>query len=114
MRHKAVFAIGLSAGYVLGSRAGRQRYEQIRRVSRSIASSAPVKHTTEAMQAQASQFGAQARRAAQHRAGAMGHELVDKVSAKVSTKVPTAWSNRLGHRTIDLDAEPTRPNGAMT
>ena len=110
MRYKVVFAIGVSVGYVLGSRAGRQRYEQIKRASRSIANSAPVKRTTETVQTQAAQLGAQARQAAQHKAGTMSHELIDKVSAKLPTRI----SSRISHRTIDLDAEPTRLNGAMT
>jgi hypothetical protein len=36
MRYKATFLTGLAAGYVLGSRAGRTRYEQISRLATSL------------------------------------------------------------------------------
>ena len=39
---KLTFIAGLAAGYVLGSRAGRQRYEQIRRTSGRVWNSGPV------------------------------------------------------------------------
>ncbi len=39
---KLTFIAGMAAGYVLGSRAGRQRYEQIRRTSGKVWHSGPV------------------------------------------------------------------------
>ena len=39
---KLSFIAGLAAGYVLGARAGRQRYEQIRRTSGKVWNSGPV------------------------------------------------------------------------
>jgi hypothetical protein len=39
---KATLLVGFGAGYVLGSRAGRERYEQIRRWWRGLIGSAPV------------------------------------------------------------------------
>jgi len=39
---KLTFIAGMAAGYVLGSRAGRQRYEQIRRTSTKVWNSGPV------------------------------------------------------------------------
>ena len=39
---KLTFIAGLAAGYVLGARAGRQRYEQIRRTSAKVWNSGPV------------------------------------------------------------------------
>jgi len=108
MRFKAVFAVGLATGYVLGARAGRQRYEQIKRASKSISNRPAVRHTADAVQAQATQLGGQAKRAMQDKAGAVGHDLIDKVASKL----PDGVSSRLGHRTIDLDAESARANGS--
>lgn len=42
MKGKIGIVIGLGAGYVLGSRAGRERYEQIKTQADKIWSSAPV------------------------------------------------------------------------
>lgn len=39
MRYRITFAAGLAIGYVLGAKAGRQRYEQIARSVRSLAES---------------------------------------------------------------------------
>ena len=36
MRYKATFVMGLGTGYVLGSKAGRTRYEQIRRYAAAL------------------------------------------------------------------------------
>jgi hypothetical protein len=114
MRYKAVFVMGLSAGYVLGARAGRQRYEQIKRMSKSISSNPAVRHTTDTAQAQAMHLGERARRAAQEKAGAMGHDLMEKMQNKLPGKIPAGISNRMGHREINLDAESVPSNGTMT
>jgi hypothetical protein len=44
---KLSFLAGLAAGYVLGARAGRQRYEQIRRTSEKVWNSDPVRKQVE-------------------------------------------------------------------
>ena len=46
MRTKVTFLVGFAAGYVLGSRAGRARYEQIRQAARSFLDSPAVASTT--------------------------------------------------------------------
>ena len=44
MRGKLMLVTGLAVGYVLGSRAGRGRYEQISRAAESLWNSSPVQH----------------------------------------------------------------------
>lgn len=51
------------AGYVLGARAGQERYEQIVRVARRFAGSQTVQATAGVVQAQLDQVAASARRA---------------------------------------------------
>ncbi len=51
------------AGYVLGARAGQERYEQIVRVARRVAGSQTVQATAGVVQAQLDQVAAHARRA---------------------------------------------------
>lgn len=105
MRYKATFAIGFVTGYVLGSRAGRQRYEQLKRIVKSVSENPQVKHTTEAMQSQATQLRSQATRKMQERAGAMSHDLREKVISRL----PGGLSDRLGHHTIDLEEHAAQP-----
>jgi hypothetical protein len=42
MRYKMTFAVGFAAGYTLGSKAGRERYEQISRAARTFAENPAV------------------------------------------------------------------------
>jgi len=53
MRYKLTFAIGFAAGYTLGAKAGRERYEQISRVARGLAENPTVQSAAGVLQAQA-------------------------------------------------------------
>ena len=108
MRMKAAFVIGLATGYVLGTRAGRARYEQIKQMAKSVSENPQVKHTADAVQAQAVHLGNQAKRAMQEKAGTIGHDMMEKMSQRLPS------SMRFTHHTVDLDAATTRPDGVMT
>ena len=56
MRYRWVFFTGLGIGFVLGTRAGRERYEQMRRVARKIADNPTVQQAAGALQAQAAGY----------------------------------------------------------
>lgn len=62
------------AGYVLGARAGRERYEQIREQSSKVWNSPPVQHGVD-----------EASSAAKHAAGAAGEKVAEAASAAGST-----------------------------
>lgn len=47
MRFRAGVIVGFAVGYVLGAKAGRERYEQIRATFDRLASSEPVQHFAE-------------------------------------------------------------------
>ena len=47
MRGKILFITGLAAGYALGTRAGRKRYEQIKAAAQSVWQTTPVQHSVE-------------------------------------------------------------------
>lgn len=53
MRFKLTLAMGFAIGYVLGSKAGRQRYEQILRTTRKVMDSPSVQGAAGMLQAQA-------------------------------------------------------------
>ncbi len=53
MRGKLTFLAGLAVGYVLGARAGRERYEQITRTARRLRDNPTVQEATGVIQAQA-------------------------------------------------------------
>ena len=43
MKLRTSLLIGFAAGYVLGSKAGRERYEQIRKMARTVADNPPIR-----------------------------------------------------------------------
>jgi hypothetical protein len=63
MRYKATFAMGFAAGYVLGAKAGRERYEQIMRTARGLSESPTVQSAAGVLQAQATSLVGTAKQA---------------------------------------------------
>lgn len=60
---KTTFVLGLAAGYVLGSRAGKERYEQIRAAANRLHENPAVQSAAGVLQQQASDLIATARAA---------------------------------------------------
>ncbi|MEV6653853.1 YtxH domain-containing protein [Streptomyces sp. NPDC051219] len=48
MRYRLTFVAGLALGYVLGTRAGRERYEQLKKSARQISQNPAVRNAAEA------------------------------------------------------------------
>jgi hypothetical protein len=57
MRYRFTFVAGLAAGYVLGTRAGRERYEQIKRLGQRAAGSPAVQKAAGTVSAKATELG---------------------------------------------------------
>ncbi|MDH2424950.1 YtxH domain-containing protein [Sphaerisporangium sp. TRM90804] len=72
MRYRLTFAVGMAVGYVLGSRAGRERYEQIKRLSQRVTDNPMVQQA-------AGLAGAQASKAAEVTRHKLGDVLGDRV-----------------------------------
>lgn len=95
MRTKVTFLVGFAAGYVLGTRAGRERYEQIRQAARAFASNPAVQNTASQLQHQATDVLASAKEKA---TGAIGDKLHEKRPAWIShggtgaTVEDTGWA----------------------
>ncbi|MCU1479559.1 MAG: hypothetical protein JWQ19_345 [Subtercola sp.] len=77
MRGKLLFVVGLGAGYVLGTRAGRQRYEQIKAGADKVWSSQPVQAGVGQVQGFANQ-------------------QVDKLSGKLADQIRKVLGSLLG------------------
>ncbi len=58
---KPSFLLGIAVGYVLGTRAGRERYEDIVAIARRVAGSQTVQATAGVVQAQIHDLSEQAR-----------------------------------------------------
>jgi hypothetical protein len=73
MKNRVVFLTGAAVGYVLGTHAGRERYEQIKRVSRRVAENPVVQETAGVLRAQA---------------GGLAGTAKQKVGERVTAKIP--------------------------
>jgi hypothetical protein len=69
MRYRATFLAGLAVGFVAGTRAGRERYEQMKKLARKVAESPAVRKATRA-------------------AGVKATELTKVAKDKAATRVP--------------------------
>ena len=80
MRYRLTFVAGLALGYVLGTRAGRERYEQLKKSARQVAQNPAVRNTAESAAQQGRQFAGKAYHA---------------VSEKVGDRVPDSVAQRV-------------------
>ncbi|MFJ7203197.1 YtxH domain-containing protein [Streptomyces sp. NPDC098789] len=83
MRYKVTFVAGLALGYVLGTRAGRERYEQLKKSARELAQNPAVRNAAET-------------------AGQSGRQFAGKAFAAVSDKVGDAVPDALVGRVRGL------------
>lgn len=102
---KLSFLAGAAAGYVLGSRAGRQRYEQIRAVSAKAMGTPQAQKVKDAAKTQATHLA----EGAKAKAGTTASDAVSAMSAKVSSAVSDRRA-KAGGRSDTLTASGT--NGA--
>ena len=103
MQGKLALAVGFAAGYVLGSKAGRQRYEEIVAQARKVAGSQTVQSTAGVVQAQASDLVNKAK----------SSDVVSKAKSKVGlgddeAETTTTYSTPSSTTNTDLfDPAPT-------
>lgn len=76
MRYRLTFIAGLALGYVLGTRAGRERYEQLKKSAREFTQNPAVRNAAET----AAQTGREA-------AGKAYHVVSDKVGERMPDSV---------------------------
>ncbi|TPQ15522.1 YtxH domain-containing protein [Streptomyces sporangiiformans] len=69
MRYRLTFVVGLALGYVLGTRAGRERYEQLKKTARQVAQNPAVRNTAESAAHQGRQFAGKAYHVVSERVG---------------------------------------------
>ncbi|MCN9239595.1 YtxH domain-containing protein [Streptomyces sp. RY43-2] len=60
MRYRLTFFAGVALGYVLGTRAGRERYEQMKKSARQVAQNPAVRNTAESAAQQGRDYAGRA------------------------------------------------------
>lgn len=96
MRYKLTFVVGLALGYVLGTRAGRERYEQLKKSARQVSQNPAVRNTAETAAQQGRQFAGKAYHAVSEK---VGDHVPDSVTQRVrpcGTATPTAPQRTTG------------------
>jgi hypothetical protein len=79
MRYRLTFIVGAAVGFVLGARAGRERYEQLRAQAQKLARNPAVRNTAEAAVLQGRKSAAKA---------------ADTMTAKVGDHLPDSWTHK--------------------
>ncbi|EST36369.1 hypothetical protein N566_16420 [Streptomycetaceae bacterium MP113-05] len=80
MRYRLSFILGLAIGFVLGTRAGRERYEQLRRQAQRLGENPAVRNAAESAAQNGRQFASRAFDTVNERTG---HRVPESVSDKV-------------------------------
>ncbi|MFI1399931.1 YtxH domain-containing protein [Streptomyces sp. NPDC020681] len=80
MRYKLTFVVGLALGYVIGTRAGRERYEQLKKSVREFSQNPAVRNAAES---------------AAHNSREAAGKAFHAVSDKVGDRVPDSVAERV-------------------
>jgi hypothetical protein len=83
MRYRAMFFVGLAVGFVLGTRAGRERYEQMKTLARRATDNPAVQQAAGAAAAQASSLAKTATDKVQQRKPAFADTAIRKASERL-------------------------------
>ncbi|WP_051711798.1 YtxH domain-containing protein [Spirillospora albida] len=75
MKHRSMFLAGAAIGYVFGTKAGRERYEQIKRVSRQMSENPNVQEAAEKLRNKGGEFAG----VAKERAGGLASSAKQKM-----------------------------------
>src|SRR5258708_36761868 len=109
--YRLTFVGGLAVGYGLGAQAGRERYEQLKRLARKAAESPAMQQTAGALHAQATATAKTAKDTAKTATGKATTGM-RKSAAKVSQRTSAASRTRSPARTRSGNGEMPRATGS--
>jgi len=112
--YRISFVGGLAVGYVLGTQAGRERYEQLKQLARKAAESPAMQQTAGALQAQAQATA----KSAKDKAATSVRKGASKVTNRTSSSGQTSTNRRRSSsssskRKSGASASTVSGNGAM-
>lgn len=92
MRYRISFVTGFAVGFVVGARAGRERYEQIKKVARKAADNPAVQQAAGAAQAQAAGLAKSAKDKAMQQVPGLTAKAKN-VGETLQDHVPARWTH---------------------
>jgi hypothetical protein len=81
MRYRVTFLAGFATGYIAGARAGRERYEQIKRLGQRAAENPAVRQAADTVGATATEFAKTAKDKATEKMPKFAETAMNKASA---------------------------------
>jgi hypothetical protein len=106
MRYRVTFLAGLATGFVLGARAGRERYEQMKKLARSAADNPAIQQAAGAAAAQATGLAKTAADQVQQRAPKLADMAKRTGAGRLHEHIPARW------RGGGANSEPTTTDAA--
>ena len=88
MRYRFTFFAGLAVGFIVGARAGRERYEQMKKLARKAADSPAMQQAAGAAQAQAANLARSAKDKAMQRVPRLTEKAKSTMSGPVGGHIP--------------------------
>ena len=108
MKYRGLFILGFAVGYVIGARAGRERYEQLRKAATQVVQSPPVQKATQTAGAKATELTKVAKDKAASRVPKLT-ETAKSGASKVRGQLDRLPGRHSDH--IGADSEPATVNG---
>jgi len=113
MRYRAMFFVGLAVGFVLGTRAGRERYEQMKTLARRATDNPAVQQAAGTAAAQASGLAKTARDKVTEQVQQRKPGFADSATRKASERLQ-GWRDKRAGTGADSDAGTGPEPGAGT
>jgi len=96
MCNRLTFFAGLALGYVLGTRAGRERYEQLKKSARQVAQNPTVRNTAESAAQQGRDYAGRAFHAVSGKVGDVPGSVATRVRSLRARRTKSAGKDDWG------------------
>ena len=110
MRYRAMFFTGLAVGFVLGARAGRERYEQMKTLARRATDNPAVQQAAGAAAAQATGLAKTATNKVADKVQQRKPGFADTAIRKASERLPGWRDRQAGTAAQEGDGVPSVPS----
>jgi hypothetical protein len=112
MRYRVMFVAGFAVGFVVGTRAGRERYEQMVKYSRQVAGNPAVQKVTQTVTVKTTEFTKTAVAKAPDiakTAGAQVPKMVSNARQKAADRMPSRLRGKGGTDDVSADGNLVYP-----